>query len=62
MNASHVSLRDDYDTISREVDVLVDEAWEISWRVSVPVSPEADSVDDGQYRRKTLPFVCQGIF
>ena len=30
MNASHVSLRDDYETSCPEVDVLVDEAWKIS--------------------------------
>lgn len=30
MNASHVSLRDDYETSCEEVDVLVDEAWKIS--------------------------------
>lgn len=29
MNASHVSLRDDYETSCEEVDVLVDEAWKI---------------------------------
>ena len=29
MNASHVSLRDDYETSCPEVDVLVDEAWKI---------------------------------
>ena len=29
MNASHVSLRDDYETSCEEVDVLVDEAWRI---------------------------------
>lgn len=30
MNASHVSLRDDYETSCEEVDVLVEEAWKIS--------------------------------
>ena len=30
MNASHISLRDDYETSCPEVDVLVDEAWKIS--------------------------------
>ena len=29
MNASHVSLRDDYETSCEEVDVLVEEAWKI---------------------------------
>lgn len=29
MNASHVSLRDDYEVSCEEVDVLVEEAWEI---------------------------------
>ncbi len=29
MNASHVSLRDDYEVSCREIDVLVDEAWKI---------------------------------
>ena len=30
MNASHVSLRDDYETSCEEVDVLVEEAWKIN--------------------------------
>lgn len=29
MNASHISLRDDYEVSCREVDILVDEAWKI---------------------------------
>ncbi len=29
MNASHVSLRDDYDVSCEEIDVLVDEAWKV---------------------------------
>ncbi len=29
MNASHVSLRDDYEVSCEEIDVLVDEAWKI---------------------------------
>ncbi|MDE6949463.1 MAG: galactokinase [Lachnospiraceae bacterium] len=30
MNASHVSLRDDYEVSCEEIDILVDEAWKIS--------------------------------
>ena len=29
MNASHVSLRDDYEVSCEEIDILVDEAWKI---------------------------------
>ena len=29
MNASHVSLRDDYEVSCEEIDVLVDEAWKV---------------------------------
>ena len=29
MNASHISLRDDYEVSCEEIDILVDEAWKI---------------------------------
>lgn len=29
MNASHISLRDDYEVSCEEIDILVDEAWKV---------------------------------